>query len=319
MSYARQRLGSCSPLSRSFYARFRHSGTGSSPRPGSLTRVTGRTVKADRVEAATVGSLCSKMESLAGKLVGLKSRNGSQDGTASRYSDLSVETDPADAEVIVNGISRGVSPLLVPKVPVGKTLVEGAKDELYTSWEGVLMGEDLVELSLRLRARTGRLFVQSSEKDVNVFLDGRDLGPLRSGLFSGAGLYWQGTMRVTQDNTVSVDAVPLLVGAIDYSIPHGCNAEITGSSICLVVSGTGQLENLPVGSYFVRVSGATCQPFSASLQVEKSSRTALTLSAEPADQPPTEVAEETRAKALVEASHTIADLEALLMKEENSG
>jgi hypothetical protein len=257
---------------------------------------TGMTVKADKVEAANIETLADQAELLAFMLAGLTYQKGAQQVIARSFGELFVQTSPDDAEVMVNGISRGTSPLLVPRVPVGTVVVEGRKGTLYGLREVLLSGEGLVEVALALTPQRGRFFIKSSEKAVNVWLDGEDLGPLGSGLFKdiaigdhrlelrGAGLYWQGEVQVTDAGTVTVDAVPGAVGDVDYSLPDDARAEITGPGVRLVVTGSGRAQDLAAGTYRVRVSGENYRTFDGAVHVTKGQSTAFAPELEQSEQ-----------------------------------
>ena len=243
---------------------------------------TGRNLKAAKVDASSLEELTREVDLLAYKLAGLTFRTGEKEEIARSFGELFVQTEPADAEIIVNGVRKGTSPLLVQRVPVGIVGVEARKGNMYGSQEVAVKGEVLAEATLVLEVSLGRVFVRSSEKEVRVFLDTTELGGLGAGLFKdipagehelelvGAGLYWRQEVTVVSGETTTVEAYPREVGSIRYHIPEGAKAEIAGREYRQVVHGSGTLERVYAGSYGAVVSGPDYVTAEVPIEVERS-------------------------------------------------
>lgn len=96
------------------------------------------------------------------------------------FGTLDVVSDPAGAEVTVNGVVRGKAPLRVSDVPKGQAVVkfrlEGFEEEIR---EQTVRAGEVLSLPVALKALpavTGRLEIRSSPPGAQVVLDGRPLG-----------------------------------------------------------------------------------------------------------------------------------------------
>jgi len=227
----------------------------------------GRNVNADTVSADDIAGMTdSGVNLLAYKLAGLTYTEGGGERIAEAFGEIFVETDPKGAEVFINGMRRGTSPLVVQKIPLGTVWISARKDNLTAEASVDLESADLVEVSLTLEVSLGRLFIKSSEEDVEVFFDGESLGSLSSGLFrdlpsgehrvtlKGDGIFWEDTVTLEAETTTTVEAYPRAFGILDYEVPEGAVCEITGIGTTEEVTGNGRIE-LPAGSYRLTVSG----------------------------------------------------------------
>ena len=188
---------------------------------------------------------------------------------AGQTGELYLTTDPSGAEVSLDGDRRGVSPLLIREVPVGRRLrVEARIGNRVGSSEVTLDKAGLQDLNLVLQAEKGNLVIISTERTVRVALDGRPLGELGSGLFrdveagghtlelTGSGVYWKGEVTVAANKTADVRAEPYAVGEIVYDIPAGAEASVAGNGTSQTVRSSGRLVNVPPGRYEVVASGS---------------------------------------------------------------
>ncbi|MBN2051720.1 MAG: PEGA domain-containing protein [Spirochaetales bacterium] len=227
----------------------------------------GRNVNADSVSAADVVEMTdSGVTLLAYKLAGLTYTEGGGERIADAFGEIYVSTTPDGAEIFINGMRRGTSPLVVDKVPLGSVRVTARKDNLVGESIIELKSADLVEVDLALKISQGRLFIKSSEKEVEVFLDGESLGPLSGGLFrdlssgdhtltlKGDGLFWEGPVVLEADKTVTVEASPTPYGTLDYRVPDDAVLTLFGSGGTKHLSGLGTV-NLTIGSYRASTSG----------------------------------------------------------------
>ena len=248
---------------------------------------TGTNIKADTVEATSLDDLTTQVNLLAYMLAGLTYREGGEAQIAKAFGEVFVMTEPDEAEVFVNGVKKGTSPLVVSKVPLGTVLIEAKKGNMYEQAEVQVKADDLAEIELVLKISLGRLFIKSSEKAVDVYLAGENLGELATGLFKdipageydvvlqGADVYWQGDVRIEAGKTTTVDAYPVGVGSMRYSLPEGVKAEIQGRNFRQVVQGSGTLQNLPQGEYRVEATGINYRIYSAAVSVTRGVATQL--------------------------------------------
>ena len=197
-----------------------------------------------------------------------------------------VETDPPGAEVLLDGVHQGVSPVRIPDVPLGVVQIEGRKEAFY-GMKKAHVGRGLTKLVLVLAEQYGILHIKSSERAVEVFLDGKKLGRLGSGLFERTpvgrhelelkawGLYWAGEAEIRRREITQVEASPRAFGSVAYSLPEGVRADIQGEAFQRTVEGRGTLEPLWVGAFTVQTASDLYEPYAAELFVERGKQIAL--------------------------------------------
>lgn len=247
--------------------------------------LTGKNLKADKIDARSIAQMIDASEILAFKLSGLTYYKGETVEIARQFSEVFVKTEPEGAEIYINGVKRGVSPELISKVPVGKVVIECRKDNLYGHKE-VEFGEGTKEIAITLSEIYGSLFIRSSERRVKAYLDGKFLGNLESGFFKnlpigeyileliGDGVYWQERVKIRAEEGTRVEANPKEFGIIQYDIPEGAFAEVIGEMFREVVKGRGELP-IWTGSYRVKVTGNIYNPYETILDVERGAKLKL--------------------------------------------
>jgi hypothetical protein len=240
----------------------------------------GKNIKADTVELSRLDEVTQATELLAFKLAGLTYVSGQEVQIAQKFGEVFIETDPAGAEILINGARKGTSPELITRVPLGKIRVEARKDNLYAMQELEVTAKTGM-LKLKLERQFGNLFVKSSAAAVDVYVDGKRLGPLGSGFFQdveagdhaialqGEGLYWEGAVTVRSGESSRVEAYPREFGSLSFDLPEDATGEITGTNVREVIRGTGTLARLWVGSYSVRVSGTGFEPVTETVEIRK--------------------------------------------------
>jgi len=130
---------------------------------------------------------------------------------------LFIKTDPLGAEITVNGEDKGESPVLLENIQLYTPLtVEAKKGNMYAKKEVSLKKRELTEVALSLGVLKGSIFIKSKERDVSVYIDGKNLGKIGAGLFKdipagshkvelkGSGLYWKGNADVLKDKVAVV-------------------------------------------------------------------------------------------------------------------
>jgi formylglycine-generating enzyme required for sulfatase activity len=183
--------------------------------------------------------------------------------------DLYIESEPMGALVTIDGIEHGTTPLLVEDLPIGSAIVVEARQGTLTAREELSLREsELQSLSLVLGVETGNIVVFTSERGLEVKIDGERFGTLDSGLLrnvaagehilelSGDGLYYRGTVDVPADGTGRFEPSFEEVGTITHDLPPGAHVALTGpDGSTMALSGNGRLENMATGQYQVSITG----------------------------------------------------------------
>ncbi len=91
----------------------------------------GKNVNADSVSADDIGKMAdTEINLLAYKLAGLTYSGGDGVRIADSFGEIFLETNPSGAEVFVNGVRRGLSPVVIEQIPLGKTLITVKKGNM---------------------------------------------------------------------------------------------------------------------------------------------------------------------------------------------
>ena len=227
----------------------------------------GRNVNADSVSAVDIVEMTdTAVNLLAYKLAGLTYTEGGDEIIAESFGEIYIATEPDGAAIFINGMRRGTSPLVVDRVPFGTVRITAQKGNSAAEEVLKVSSSDLIELSMVLEISLGRLFIKSSVKDVEVFLDGQSLGPLAGGLFKnvpsgehtltlkGEGLIWEEKIVLEAEKTTTIEAYPRAFGSLSYVMPEGAECELSGNGILQRLTGTGTVD-LAVGRYTCTVFG----------------------------------------------------------------
>jgi len=94
---------------------------------------------------------------------------------------LEITTDPSGAEVMVNGVSRGLSPVIVRDVPKGSAVVKVAKDGFDEETREVkIVAGDRLALPIPLKAKPGTLYLSSVPDGARFYVNDefRGLSPV---------------------------------------------------------------------------------------------------------------------------------------------
>ena len=181
------------------------------------------------------------------------------------FAELFVNTEPQGADVYINGRLRGTSPLLIEKVPIGKVVVSGQFENMQGSVEKEIKEAGLSEVNIKLEVTYGRIFIKTSDSDVDVIIDGKNMGRYSDGLYKdvpagvhelelkGDGLYWQQKIFIDQDKTLNVEAYPRDYGVLIYKLPDGAAAVLKSSTYETELSGRGAID-IPADSYTITAS-----------------------------------------------------------------
>jgi hypothetical protein len=226
----------------------------------------GRNIKADSVETSKLSEMTGAAELLAFKLAGLTYTEGQTVQIARDFRDVFIETDPSGADIYINGVKKGISPVLLEQVPLGNIIIEAEKDYLY-GYIDSLITEKTNSLNIRLKKTYGNLLIKSTIKEIGVYLNGNLLGELGTGFFpditvgehslvlDGSGYLWEGVISVIAKKSTTVEAEPRAYGVLSYNFPNGVNAELVNvAGFVQNLSGSGYI-NLWTGEYIVKLSG----------------------------------------------------------------
>jgi len=241
---------------------------------------TGENIKADKETTDTLAEMADAVELLAFKLAGLTFIQGTQQMIAREFGEVFIETDPSEADIFINGVRKGVSPNLISRVPIGRIVVECRKENLYGRQE-VEVTTATKKITVSLSLTYGNLFIQSTESEVEVFLDGASLGELGSGFFEeipvgdhtvvleGEGLYWEGEVTVETEESARLEAYPREFGSIQYQLPEGALGEVTGRMFRETIRGTGSLQPVWVGEYTIQVTAENYEPLEQKVAIQR--------------------------------------------------
>ena len=293
---------------------------------------TGRTLRAEKEEADSLESIAGQAELLGYVLAGLQlDKSGSKPEL--RFGELLITTEPDNAEVTVNGISKGESPLLIEKVPFGSYRVAAKNKGMFGSQLLELNREGMLKARIVLNQRLGRLFIRVSEPNVMVKIDGEEMGFLGDGIFSdlsegehslelyGKGLYGKSSffIKPEQTVTVSVDLDP--VGNLYYRFPEGASAVLVNGngSYSRSLSGEGFIENIPEGVYSIEITRSKYRPRKEAINIEKGELAELVPSLIPTDEYRTELQRQARDRKLSELKAEKQALEIKLRDETERG
>jgi hypothetical protein len=88
-------------------------------------------------------------------------------------------------------------------------------------------------------------------------------------VLQGGGYFWVGKATVQAGKPVGVQAYPREAGAIEYALPADAEGEIVGKDFRVFVRGEGRLDDVPVQTYTVRVTGKDWEPADVSVTVSR--------------------------------------------------
>jgi len=218
----------------------------------------GQTVFADEISNRYLSALRDSIELLAFKASGLVTMRDGKSEIARKFTQIFVETIPSRADIYINGIKKGISPDAISRVPVGRVKISAKYGNFYG--EKVLdITENTGQIQIECIEAYGGLTIQA-ENNLDVYLDGRWLGKVNSGLFSnltvgihtlelkGQNSYWRDDVLIRGNESTLVQAEAKEYGNIEYGIPEGASAEIQGDMYREVVKGYSTIP-VPVGKY----------------------------------------------------------------------
>ncbi len=190
--------------------------------------------------------------------------------------------DGLAAGVFVNVMLAGTDASLLQKLPAGVPLVIEARSGYDLGrLELSLKPRELREVSVKLERMKGNLFIESSEKTVEVYLDGIRAGPLGSGLFRdlaagermlelrGKDLYYKSSIIINGNETTKVSAAIAGVGSVQVDVPAGVITIASVGGVTRTISGSGIMTDLPAGTCTLTASGPDLTKVSGSVNIAK--------------------------------------------------
>lgn len=224
----------------------------------------GRVIFLDDISDRFFSEMRDSMELLAFEVSGLITIRNERPEIARRFTEVFIETIPSRADIYINGIKKGISPDIISRVPVGRIKISAKYGNFYG--EKILeIREDTGQVQIECKEAYGGLTIRT-EDNLDVYFDDRWLGKVNSGLFNNLSIgihslelknqemYWRDEIVVRPNERTLIQADAEEYGRIEYGIPEGANAEITGRMFREVVKGYGTLP-IPVGSYSITVTG----------------------------------------------------------------
>lgn len=209
--------------------------------------------------------------------------------TPVRYGSIHVESQPAGAEVYLNGDYRGVAPLVITDLWPGTYTISAEMNGYhpYTTTTSVSSGtHSSVYCPLSPLNTAGALYVLSTPSNANIYLDAVYKGrtPMTiSNIASGthileidtAGYYdWKSTVDVPQGGTKTISATlnPMPSSTVGWvyvsSSPGGASVTLDGNPVGQTpYSGSLKLNNIASGEHTVALSLAGYAPYSVRTSV----------------------------------------------------
>lgn len=200
------------------------------------------------------------------------------------YGTISVESQPAGAQIYFNGNYRGIAPLTISDVWPGKYTIEAELSgyQPYTTSVTVTSGfRTSVYCPMTRLDTSGSLYIFSQPANSNIYLDGvyRGTTPLTLDNLAATthilqldhtGYYdWKSTVDIPAGGTRTVSATlnPMPTSSKGWvyvsSSPGGAMVTIDGVGFGQTpASGSLKLNNIPAGDHTVALSLAGYQPYS---------------------------------------------------------
>lgn len=234
----------------------------------------GINLRAESVESESMDLMPQKAKLLAYKLAGLTIQlNGGEEQIASSFGEIFISTEPGDAEVFVNGMSRGKSPLVIDRVPSGSVIVEAKKDRYYRSMEVEVSKGETEKVQMNLEISVGNIFIKSEEGGHYLLIDGEPIsfgmgfiedipvGPhvieiIQQGTEEVPAAYSRSEIIIEKNKTITIEPTLDPVGAFSVVLPEKCRGEIKGPyGNVTFIKGEAGYKYAPIGEYTLKVWG----------------------------------------------------------------
>ncbi|MBA7626963.1 hypothetical protein ES703_34424 [subsurface metagenome] len=208
-------------------------------------------------------------EKLGNKIVGVKP-------ISEKIGSIYVSSNMKDSDVLLDGIRKGETPLLIEDVQKGYHLLEVKKDYYYYKAEVAVMNRDIIEVDAILEILKGNIFIQTDPDKVNIFIDKKGYGQtpkLIKNIISGEHelilvkdwyMKVEDSFEVLPYETTRIQIDLVQVGELFIDIldnEHEVNnitvkKDGVGEDIFLLdLLQRGMINELPVGRYILKVDG----------------------------------------------------------------
>jgi formylglycine-generating enzyme required for sulfatase activity len=102
-----------------------------------------------------------------------------------RTAELLIATEPPDADITVDAVGKGRSPVFLEGMKEGDAKTITARRGTMAAHQEIRLEAGLNEVLLTLEQEIGNLFIQTVEKEAEVYLDGTLVGRVGNGLLRG--------------------------------------------------------------------------------------------------------------------------------------
>jgi len=248
----------------------------------------GYNLNAKSVESDSLDSMPQNARLLAFKIAGLTipSEDGGEE-IASTFSELFVTTEPDEADIYINGVNRGKSPIVIDNVPTGNILVEAKKGRFYKSKNVKVVQGETEKVQLNLDISVGNIFIKSEKEGLKLRIDGEPFHygegfvediPIGTHIIevfynNSEGItssYYRSEVVIEKNKTFSIEPDLKPVGMFKVIIPERAQGKITGSdNQVLLLNKTSVYQYVPLGDYVLEVWGDIFNDYQETFTVEQ--------------------------------------------------
>jgi hypothetical protein len=195
--------------------------------------------------------------------------------------EVAITTDPSGAEISVNGVRKGLSPLSLDDVPrYVEVEITATMGDRSASRKVILRDASRMDLALKLQAEPGNLLISANESDSSALLDGTPVKATASGTLTGleAGKHvlelrgapaaYRGEVTVVGGKTTPVTVTMVPFGTLVPNLPVMCVCRIEGNGV-LDTSSTKDYGRLPVGQYKLTVTGGDYEAYTETVTIKR--------------------------------------------------
>jgi hypothetical protein len=193
--------------------------------------------------------------------------------------EVDVTTDPSGAEISVDGVRKGLSPLRLDDVPrFVEVEITASVGNRSASRKVMLRDNARMNLDMKLLSEPGSLVITASEAYSSVFLDGAAVSITPSGTLNGleAGKHvlelkgqsaaYRGQVTVVGGKATAVAVTMVPFGSLVLNLPDACTCLIEGNGIS-ETSACKDYGWLPVGQYRLTMTGGDYERYAESITV----------------------------------------------------
>jgi hypothetical protein len=197
---------------------------------------------------------------------------------------LAVSTDPAGADIYVNGQKRGVSPLSLSDLPRYSEIEISARSGNRSIARRIVLKDAVGQkLDLKLEVARGSILVTPNEKVLKALVDGVIVAMGTSGQIDGVevGLHtlelqgdssaYKGQVEVVDGKTAPLKAALVPQAFLTLTLPANTVCRLEGPGIDETTT-RWNYGQIPAGRYRLTVSGGDYEPLVESISVERAQR-----------------------------------------------